>query len=194
MANPTSTQRFIAALIVPALLVGALAMPAAGKKSDPAAQSDPAATTDAADTGQVPTPVPPDETDGGGRPSGTPGTFPNMPEFPEIPGFPGFWGPDEVGVVIEPVRLVTLVQECASISVAGLSVAAHNCANGLDVVGSLPPGAPWTVFTASHDGYTMAAPTMQSGPRSEIKLPFAAEPLRRWVREETGVRLRRERP
>lgn len=183
MARSERTNRLIAAVIVPSLMLAALATPAVGKKGDPTAQpGDSAATVPAdANTGEIPTAVPPDTS------SGTPVAGPGMPTFP------GFGEQDEVGGVIEPGRIVTLVQECESISVAGLAVAAHNCANGIDVAGTLPPGAPWTVFTASKDSFTMAAPVAKSGKKADIQLPFSAEPLRQWVHEETGVRLRRKR-
>ena len=115
--------------------------------------------------------------------------FPEFPAFPEFPVFPGSEFPDEVGVELDAARMATLLGECYSISVAGLSVAAHRCANGIDVIGTLPPGAPFTVFTASRGTMTVAAPFARSGRTEDIELPILAENLKSWVESETGKSL-----
>ena len=186
MARSRFTVRLAAAIVVPAVTIAMLAVPAIGKKTDPTAEAGETPAAVDPNAGVIPTPVPPATdavpTPGAGTDSGA-----------GLPGFPDFGPPDEVGVLVQPERLVQLVQQCDSIAVAGLAVAAHECENGIDVSGTLPPGAPWTVFVASNDTYLMVAPTVASGKKAEIRLPVAAEPLRKWVLEETGIRLRRAR-
>lgn len=182
-----NTPRLAAAALALVVAAGSLALPAEGRKQDPQVKAQTDTVSEPVDPGAVETPTatPPDGTGDS--------TAPGIPGMPTFPSMPGQGAPDEVGGVIEPGRIAQLVQECASISVAGLAVAAHNCAGGIDVVGTLPPDAPWTVFIASKGGFVMGAPRAMSGPVAEIELPYAAEPLRKWVRRETGIRLRRDR-
>jgi hypothetical protein len=163
------------------LLAGVVIQPAAeARRNGPSTQ---------AQDGSIAEPVDP----GNGRvPGESPGRRP--PEETVVPGLPGSGPPDEVGVTIEPRRLVQLIEECDSIAVAGRSVAAHNCADGIDILGTLPPDAPFTTWVASKERMVVAFPFVRSGSPDEIELPFAAEPVRRWVKDETGERLRRQRP
>ncbi|MGI9252203.1 MAG: hypothetical protein ACR2J8_00520 [Thermomicrobiales bacterium] len=181
MATVDRSLKMAASLGVTMLLISAVAMPVAGRKQDPPAGQTKASVAPTVDpgAGAEPTTAP---TDGG-----TPAAGPAMPTLP------GATIPDEIGGIIDPARIVQLVQECNSITVAGLAVSAHICKDGIDVVGTLPPDAPFTVFAASKGVYAMAAPFSSTGKAAEITLPYSAEPLAKWVHRKTGIRLRRDR-